>query len=194
MTPEVRRIVWQQRQGCRQAHACRHVVCACTERHSPSVLISLLIRVQERTSMFLSETLLQFCFLLAPVKIHDSAVSIFPSCLVPGDMSEVLKVFSSYFSLFQPQSHLLGQVEYFRLSSSFSWLLYSNIWSDSLHKSSRAVALFLIPSVELVRHRAPSPESLICCLWVRCFRDSFFVFIPHETPCPSELTHSGTYL
>lgn len=79
---------------CTHTHVCVH-----RDTLSLSVM-SLLIRVQKRTFMFLSETLLQFCFLLAPVKIHDSAVSVFPSCLIPGDMAEVLKVFSSYFCLF----------------------------------------------------------------------------------------------
>lgn len=51
----------------------------------------------EKDFMFFSETLHQFCFLLARVKIHDSA---FSSCLLPSGMAEeLLKVFSSYFSL-----------------------------------------------------------------------------------------------
>lgn len=54
----------------------------------------------EKDFTFLSETLHQFCVLLVPLKIDGSAVSVFSSCLLPSGMAEeVLKVFSSYFSL-----------------------------------------------------------------------------------------------
>jgi len=54
----------------------------------------------EKDFMFLSKTLHQFRFLLAPVKIHDSAVSVFASRLLPRGMAEeVLKLFSCRLSL-----------------------------------------------------------------------------------------------
>lgn len=105
--------------------ACAHLqVCVqtCTQAHSRLVSLPLLIRVQKRTSC---SSLKPFtsCFLLSPVNIRDSAVSAFPSWLLPSAMAdEVLKVFSSYFSfsLCFSTSHVVSaQAEYLRFSSSF---------------------------------------------------------------------------
>lgn len=112
---------------CRQAHTdtCAPLqVCmqTCTQTHSHPVLLPLLIRVQNRTSCSALKPSAS-CFLLSPVSIQDSAVSAFPSWLLPRAMAEeVLKLFSSYFSfsLCFSTSHVVSaQAEYLRFSSSF---------------------------------------------------------------------------
>lgn len=74
--------------------------------------------------MFSSETLHQFR-VPAAAKIHDSAVPVFSGLLSSGIAEEVLKAFSSYFSLSLSNSHIFsGQVEYLRFSSSFPQFTY----------------------------------------------------------------------
>lgn len=80
----------------------RICTCACRQMRTDTLSLGVTAppdQSSEKDFMFLSEILQQFFFLSAPVKIHISAVSVFSSCLFPSGMAEVLKVFSSYFSL-----------------------------------------------------------------------------------------------
>lgn len=94
----------------------------CTQTPSHPVLLPLLIRVQNRTPCSALKPSASG-FLLSPASIRDSAVSAFPSWLLPSAMAEeVLKLFSSYFSfsLCFSTSHIVSaQAEYLRFSSSF---------------------------------------------------------------------------
>lgn len=99
-------------------------------------------------------------FLSFAVNIPDFALSTFLTCLgCTGMVEEVLQVFSSF-----PSILALITLSQHRLSTSGSPLPSRSsfppyVLSVRLHKSSRSVALFLIPSVQLEMHQGSDLQS-----------------------------------